>query len=82
MILGGGCRENAEVIMVGKDKDARGAIMIDVEESLWSTDVLHLSLSFPLFLVNRNLFRVRQDCLAVHLPDPQKFICAFCSPSS
>ena len=66
MIFDRGCRKIAEVIIIGKDKDIRGAIMIAAEESLWSTEVPHLSLLFPMFLFNCDL-RVHQNCLLVHL---------------
>ena len=51
MVFDSGCRKIAEVIIVGKDKDTRGAIMNAAEESLWSTEVPHLSLRFLTLLL-------------------------------
>ena len=67
IIFGRGCRKIVEVIIIGKGKDTHGAITIAEERSLWSTEVSHLSLLFLLFLVNRNLLDVCQNCLPVHL---------------
>ena len=41
IIVGRGYRKIVEVIIIGKD--TRGAIMIEVEECQWSTDVPQLS---------------------------------------
>ena len=49
------------------DQDTSGAIMIEAMWSLLSTEVCVLSLHFSMLLVNRDLLRVRQDCLPSHL---------------
>ena len=46
MVFDTGCRKIAEVIVIAKEKDTLGAIMIAAEDSLWSTEVPHLSLPF------------------------------------
>ena len=51
MVFDSGCRKIAGVTIVGKDKDTCGAIMITAEESLWSTEVPHLSLPFLMLLL-------------------------------
>ena len=51
MAFDSGFRKIVEVIIIGKDKDACGAIMISAEELLWSTEVPYLSLPFPVLLL-------------------------------
>ena len=51
MIFDSGCRKIAEVIIIGKDKDTRGAIMIAAEELLWSTEFPRPSLPFLMLLL-------------------------------
>ena len=41
--------------------------MLAAKGALWSTEVPHLSLPFPIFLVERDLICVCQNCLPVHL---------------
>ena len=49
MVSDSGCREIAEVIIIGNDEDTRGAIMTAAEQ--WSTMVPHLSLFFLMLLL-------------------------------
>ena len=51
MVFDSGCRKITEVIIIGKDKDTHGKIMVAAEESLWSTEVPHLSLPFLMLLL-------------------------------
>ena len=51
MVFDSGCKKIAEVIIIEKDKDTHGAIMIAAEELLWSTEVLHLSLHYLTLLL-------------------------------
>ena len=44
--------------------------MVAAEESLWYAEVPNLSRPFPMFLVDRDLLRVHQNCLPCS-DDPQ-----------
>ena len=55
------------------DKATPRAIKIATEESLWFTEVRHLLLSFPIFLVNRNYLR-SSDPQIVYLSPLQSII--------
>ena len=71
MIFDRKCIKISEVIIMRKDKDT------------WSIEVPRLSLPFPMFLVNRDVLCVRQNCLHVylilkllHLPPLQSIVSA------
>ena len=90
IIFDRGYRNAAKVIITGKDKVAHRAVKTVAEESLWFTNVPHLLLSFPIFLVDRDLLYVNQNCLSVHmilksvyLPPMQSIMRPLsCSPSA
>ena len=51
MVFDSVCRKILHVIIIGKNKDTRGEIMIAAEESLWSTEDPHLSWPFLMLLL-------------------------------
>ena len=65
MVFDSGCRKIVEEIVIGKDKDTRGTIMIAAEESLWSTEVPHLSLPFSNVPPFQSIMRASSCSLSV-----------------
>ena len=65
MVFDNGKRKMAKVIIIGKDRDTSGVIMIAAEESLWSTEVPHLSL--PFLMIYRGVARLFMFLLSVPL---------------
>ena len=63
MILDRGYRKVTKLIIIGKENVTHRAIRIAADESLWFFEVPHLSLSFPIYLVDHDVLRVRQNGL-------------------